>query len=144
MNSVHACLFHKGYCKVFFSDNKQNRLKLPHSAQRKNVFLVKLKEKPKSQKQIPKKLVSLELLHQRLGQVSTRSLLAGDTEFFWQDIELRVDPDPFYTLCLKSTINKKARSKTPLKSNTLFKWVFMDIIPATYYKSLTSDTNFTN
>ena len=48
----------------------------------------------KTQQQIPKKKVSLELLHQIFGHISTRSLLAGDTANVWQDIELRVDPDP--------------------------------------------------
>ena len=39
-------------------------------------------------------------------------------------------------------MNKKARSKIPLKPKEPFKWVFMDIIPSTAPKSLTSDTNF--
>ena len=39
--------------------------------------------------------IALELLHQRLGHRSTRSLLAGDTANFWEDVELRIDPDPF-------------------------------------------------
>ena len=41
-------------------------------------------------------------------------------------------------------MNKKARSKIPLKPKEPFKWVFMDIIPSTAPKSLTSDTNFSN
>ena len=41
-------------------------------------------------------------------------------------------------------MNKKARSKIPLKPNALFKWVFMDIITSTASKSLTSDTTFSN
>ena len=41
-------------------------------------------------------------------------------------------------------MNKKARSKIPLKQKTPFKWVFMDIIPSTAPKSLTSDTTFSN
>ena len=39
---------------------------------------------------------------------------------------------------------KKARSKIPLNSKAPFKWVFMDIIPLTAPKSLTSDTTFSN
>ena len=117
-------------------------MKLPHSAQRKHAFLVKMKEKSKSQKQIPKKIVPLELLHQRLGHRYTSSLMTGDTAIFWQDIELRVDPDPFFTSFQISTINKKARSKTAVKSNTTFKWVFRGIIPAIYSKNLTKDTTF--
>ena len=41
-------------------------------------------------------------------------------------------------------MNKKARSKLLLKPKAPFKWVFMDIIPATAPKSLTNDTNFQN
>ena len=41
-------------------------------------------------------------------------------------------------------MNKKAISKNPLKPKAPFKWVFMDIIPATAPKSLTSYTNFSN
>ena len=39
-------------------------------------------------------------------------------------------------------MNKKARSKIPLKPKSPFKWVYMDIIPSTAQKSLTSDTTF--
>ena len=80
---------------VFFSYNDHSAVTLPHSAQFKRLFLVKPKENGKSQKQIPKKKVSLELFDQRLGHRSTRSLLDGDAENVWQDIEIRVDPDPF-------------------------------------------------
>ena len=41
-------------------------------------------------------------------------------------------------------MNKKARSKIPLKPKAPFKWVFMDIIISTVPKSLTSDTTFSN
>ena len=36
-------------------------------------------------------------------------------------------------------MNKKARSKNSLSTKAPFKWVFMDIIPSTAPKSLTSD-----
>ena len=101
-------------------------------------------EKSKSQNQIPKKEVHLVLLHQILGHRYTRSLLAVDTTIFWQDIEIRVDPDPFFTSCQISKINEKARSKTPLKPKTPFKWAFMGVIPATCSKILTKDTTFAN
>ena len=64
-----------------------------HRAQKKHVFLLKTKEKSKSQKKIPKKKVYLELLHQILGKSSTRSLLAGDTGNVCQYIDLRVYSD---------------------------------------------------
>ena len=60
MDSGHTCLFHKVFLAVFFSDAEQESVTLLHSAQQKHTFLVKRKEKSKSQKQIPKKKVSLE------------------------------------------------------------------------------------
>ena len=41
-------------------------------------------------------------------------------------------------------MNKKARSKIPIKPKAHFKWVFVDIIPSIAPKSLTSDTTFSN
>ena len=41
-------------------------------------------------------------------------------------------------------MNKKSRSKNPQKPKAPFKWVFMEIIPSTAPKCLTSDTTFSN
>ena len=90
------------------------------------------------------KKIALELLHQRLGHRSTRSFLAGDTANVWEDKQPRIDPDPFCTSCQISSMNKKARSKIPMKPKEPFKWVFMDIIPLTAPKSLTRDKTFSN
>ena len=46
--------------------------------------------------------------------------------------------------CQISSMNKKTRSKSPLKPKAPFKWVFIDIIPATAPDFLTSETNFSN
>ena len=54
-----------------------------------------MKEKSKLNNQIPKKKDSLVLFHQRLGHRYTRSPIAGDIVNAWQDIELRIYPDPF-------------------------------------------------
>ena len=91
-----------------------------------------------------RKKIALELLHQRLGHRSTRSLLDGNNANVWEDIELRIDPDHFCTSCQISSMKKKARSKIPLKPKAPFKWVFTDTIPSTATKSLTSDTTFSN
>ena len=72
MNSGHTCLFHKGFCTVYFCDKKENTFTLPHIAQRKHGILVKKKEVSKSKKVAPRKKVALELLHHRLGHRSTR------------------------------------------------------------------------
>ena len=98
----------------------------------------------KTKKLPSRKKIALELLHQRLGHRSTRSLLAGDTDNVRKYIELRIDPDPFCTSCQIYSMNKKARFKIPLKPKAPFKWVFMDIIPSTAPKSLTSNTTFSN
>ena len=91
-----------------------------------------------------RKKIALELIHQRLGHRSTRSSLAGDTANVWDDVDLRIYPDPFCTSCQIYSMNKKVRSKIPLKPKAPFEWVFMDIIPSTSPKILTSDTTFSN
>ena len=144
MNSGHTCIFHKGFCTVYFGAERKNAITLPHSAQRKHAFTGKNKDVSKKNKYPARNKIALELLHQRLGHRSTRSLLAGDTANVWEDVELRKDPDPFCKSCQISSMNKKARSKIPLKSKAPFKWVFMDIIPSTVPKILTSDTTFSN
>ena len=93
------------------------------------------KENPKINK------IALELMHHILGHRSTRSLIAGDTANVWEDVELRIYPDPFCTSCQISSMNKKDRSRTTLKPKAHFKWFFMDIILATAPKRLTNETN---
>ena len=117
---------------------------LPHSVQRKHTLLVKTKKNSKSQNQIYKRKVPLELLYHILGHRSTRLILARDNANFWQEIDLRVDPDPLFPSSQISTINKNARSKTPLKANTPFKRLLVDIISATSSKTLTKYTTFYN
>ena len=70
-----------------------------------------------------RKKIDLELLHQRLGHRSTRSLLARDTTNVWEDVYLRIDPDPFCIASQISFMDKKARSKILLKLKAHFKWV---------------------
>ena len=144
INSEHTCLFHKGFCTVYLGEDKRNAVILPHSAQRKHAFTGKIKNMSKKNKFPARKKTALELLHQILGHRSTRSLLAGDTENVWEYVELIIYPDPFCTSCQISSMNKKARSKIPRKPKAPFKWVFMDIIPSTAPKILTSDTTFSN
>ena len=98
----------------------------------------------KTKKLAPRKKIALELLHQRLGQIYNRSLMAGNTANIWEGIELIIDPEPFYKSCHIYSMNKKARPKNALNPRSPFKWVFMNIIPETSPKRLTSDTNFSN
>ena len=87
----------------------------PHSAQRKHAFLVKTKEMSTSKKISPRNKFALELLHYRLGHRYTRSLMAGDTENFWKEIEHSMDTDPLCTSCQIYSMNKNDRYKIPLK-----------------------------
>ena len=59
----------------------------------------------KTKKLPARKKIALELLHQILGRISTRSLLDGDTDNVWEDIELRIDPDPFCISCQIFSMN---------------------------------------
>ena len=77
-------------------------------------------EKSKKNKLPARKKTDLELIHQRLGHRSTRLLLDGDTANVWEDVELRIDPDPFCTSRQISSMNKKARYKFSLKPKALF------------------------
>ena len=121
MNVGHTFLLHKGFCTVYFGAKEDNAVTLPHSALRKHAFPENIKDV--SKKNPARKKIALELLHKILGQRSTRPLLAGDTANVWEDIELRIDPDPFCTSCQISSMNKKARSKIPLKPKAPFKSV---------------------
>ena len=96
----------------------------------------------KTKQKIYRKKIASEFLHQRLGHRSTRSFLSRDAANVWEDIEIIIDPYPFYTSCQISSMNKKSRSKNPLNPKAPFKWVFVDIIPSTAPKQLTVDTNF--
>ena len=84
-----------------------------------------IKEISKTKKLPSRKKIASELLHHRLGHRSTRSFLAGYTDNVWEDIELRKDPDPFFTSCQIYPRNKKARSKNPIKRKAPFKWVLL-------------------
>ena len=129
---------------MYFGAKEKNAVTLPHIEQRKHAFWGKIKEMSKTKKLPARKKIALELLHQGLGHRYTRSLLAGDTTNVWEGIELIIDPYTFCTSCNISSMNKKARSKIPLKPKASFKWVFMDIIPSTSPKILRSDTTFSD
>ena len=98
----------------------------------------------KTKKLPSRKNIAVELLHQRLGHISTRSLLAEDTANVWEDIELRIYPYPFFTSCQISSMKTNSKSKNLLNPKAPFKWGFMNIIPSTALKSLTSETFFSN
>ena len=44
MNAGHTCLFHKGFCTVYFGADNINAVTLPHIAQRNQAFTGKIKD----------------------------------------------------------------------------------------------------
>ena len=132
MNLGNTCLFNKEFFTVNFGNKKKNAVNLPHSAQRKHASLVKTKEKAKSKNGHRERKLLCNYYTIYWDTISTRSLMAGYIKMFWKDIELIMDPKPFCTSCQIYSMNKKARFKTPLNPKSTFKWVFIDMIPATY------------
>ena len=56
MNTGHTCLFHKGFCMVYFGAKEDNAVTLPHSAVRKHTFMVKsMESSKKNAKRNPKR-----------------------------------------------------------------------------------------
>ena len=108
---------------MYFGAKEGNEVTLPHSPQRKHSFWGEIKEMSKTKKLPAREKFALGLLHQILGHISTRSLLAGYTANIWEDIAPRIDPYPFFTSCQIYSMNEKARSKIPLKPKSPSKWV---------------------
>ena len=79
MNAGHNYIFHTGFSTLYLGAEKDNTVTLPLSAQRKPNFTGKIKDMSKKNKFPARKKIALELLHQRLGHRSNRSLLAGYT-----------------------------------------------------------------
>ena len=69
--------------------------------------------------------------------------MTRDTANVWKDIELGMNTDPFFTSCQISSMRKKAGFKS-IKAKATFRVGFMDIIPVTASKGLTSETNFSS
>ena len=107
MNSGYTYLFQKGFCTVYFGSKDKNVVTLTHSAQRKHAVWGEIKEMSKTKKLLSRKKIALELLHQRLYHRSTRSFLSGYTANVWEDIELIIDPDPFFTSCNVYSMKKR-------------------------------------
>ena len=59
MNAGHTCLFQKGFFTVYFGAEKDNAVKLPHSAQRKDAFTGKIKNMSKKNKFPARKKIAL-------------------------------------------------------------------------------------
>ena len=125
INLWHTCLSHKGLCTVLFCANKKY---IDITEYHTDKICIYGKNKIKVKTKNPQKGNFSGILHQRLGHRSIMSLVSRYTANIWQDIEISVYPDPLFTSCQISTINKKHRSNTPLKTKTPFKWLSMDIL----------------
>ena len=67
MNAGHTCIFHKGFCTVYFGAKENNAVTVLHSAQRKHALTGKNQDVSKKSKFPARNKIALELLHQRLG-----------------------------------------------------------------------------
>ena len=120
-NSGFTCFYTKGFVLCASEQNRKCSY-INTLCTKETCFGWKIKEVSKTKKLPCGNKIAPELLHQILGHRSTRSLLAGDIDNVWEDIELRIYPDPFCTSCQTSSMNKKARSKIPLNPKSPFKW----------------------
>ena len=59
MDSVHTCLFHEGFCNVYFGSKERKLVTLPHSAQRKHAFLGEIKGMSNKNKLPDRKKIAL-------------------------------------------------------------------------------------
>ena len=72
MNSGCTCLFHKGFCRVYFGDKEKNAVTSPYSAHRKYAFFWWVGGVSKSKNVAPRKKVPFKSLHHILGHRYTR------------------------------------------------------------------------
>ena len=67
-------------------------------------------------------------------------MIAGNNSNVCNDIELKIDPDPFCTPCLIFSMNKNSMSKTPLKPKAALNFVLWMLFQQQHQFFLTSDT----
>ena len=72
MNFGYTCFFQNVFFTFYFGNKDKNAVTLPYSTQRKHAFLGGIKKMSKTKKLASRKKIDLELLHQILGQRSTR------------------------------------------------------------------------
>jgi hypothetical protein len=60
------------------------------------------------------KLVTVELLHKRLGHVSTKAILAAKEAGVWEDVTVRFAPSSFCIDCKVGTSRTSNRGKSPV------------------------------
>ena len=83
MNSGHTSLFHMGFCTVYLGAKDKIQVHYHRVHKGNMIFWGEIKDMSKTKKLPARKKIALELLHQRIGQRSTRSLFTGDTTNVW-------------------------------------------------------------
>ena len=90
------------------------------------------------------KLVDSDLLHRRLGHVSTGSLLVASKEEMWADTKITLPSEPFCHGCNMGMIRTSARTQHPVAPRDLSpgQGFFVDIVDNVENHGLTSDSHF--
>ena len=94
---------------------------MTHSAQSKHTFWGGIKQMSKTNKLQSRKKIALELLHHRLGHISTILFMSGGTANFWKGIELRIVSDSFCTSCHGET-KRAGTNQNLLQHCTTYFW----------------------
>jgi len=101
-------------------------------------------ESPAAQAAVPT-TVSLELVHERLGHRSVRTIIAGETAKVWKGIRIQPGTDDYCVNCKIGGIPKANRGRSPPSDATRPGQVlFTDVIPNPAQGALTSSTSFKN
>ena len=111
INFEHTCLLQKRFRRCNLGTKRKMHL-LCHIMHSGNIHFWRKLKNVKINEVSTQGEISLELLHQRLGHRSTRSLLDGDAANIQQYIGPRIYPYPFCTSCQIYSMNNKNRSKT--------------------------------
>ena len=87
--------------------------------------------------------VSLELMHQRMGHRSLRSIIAAEASSIWKGVKIHQGTDDYCVDCKIGGMPKANRGHTPpSQANKPGSVFFIDVIPNPADGGLTNDTSF--
>ena len=116
MNLGQTCLLHKGFFTVYFGEKVKMQLHYHIVHKGKHAFWGKSTKCHRQRNYHPE----IKLLCNSCIKYYVTNPPDHCTANVWKDIELRIYPNPFCTSDRISSMNKKSRSKNPLKNkNTL-------------------------
>jgi Integrase core domain len=89
------------------------------------------------------KMISLDLLHKRLGHQSTQVILTAGEWNMWQDVNVQLEEDLFCYGCKIGTIQKAPHTDNPVAEDVSRpgQVLFMDIITNPFQKSVNQKTH---